>query len=265
MVGGRWVFMGEICVAHWHKSLEQSAPDKYIGSMFAPLLRALVRRLPSQCAVCHAWPSTPLCEACVAFFAQPLPRCPRCALSTPGGVLCHACLQNPEPWDAALAAVSYGYPWARVVQDFKFHENPAWARSLALLMRSAPWVEPALEAADLVLPMPLSRQRMQGRGYNQAWLLAKALAPHKAQANWLLRLRDTPAQSGLPRRERLSNVAQAFAIDPLCQTRLQGRRVVLVDDVMTSGASLRAAAAPLRQAGVRHLTALVFARAEEDT
>ena len=226
------------------KSLEPNAAGKYIGSMFAPLLRALVQRLPSQCAVCHAWPSAPVCEACVALFAQPLPRCPRCALSTPGGGVCHACRQSPGPWDAALAAVSYGYPWANVVQDFKFHENPAWARSLALLMR-------------------LSRERMQGRGYNQAWLLAKALAPHKAQAHWLLRLRDTPAQSGLPRRERLSNVAQAFAIDPLCQAQLQDKNVVLVDDVMTSGASLRAAAAPLRQAGVRHITALVFARAEE--
>jgi ComF family protein len=263
MVGGRWVFIEGKSVAREQKSREPNAAGKYIGSMFAPLLRALVQRLPSQCAVCHAWPSAPVCEACVALFAQPLPRCPRCALSTPGGGVCHACRQSPGPWDAALATVSYGYPWANVVQDFKFHENPAWARSLALLMRSAPWVEPAIDAADCVLPMPLSRERMQGRGYNQAWLLAKALAPHKAQAHWLLRLRDTPAQSGLPRRERLSNVAQAFAIDPLCQPQLQDKNVVLVDDVMTSGASLRAAAAPLRQAGVRHITALVFARAEE--
>ena len=245
------------------KGLVPGAAGKYIGSMFAPLLRALVQRLPSQCAVCHAWPSAPVCEACVALFAQPLPRCPRCALATPSGGLCPTCRQSPGPWDAALAAVSYGYPWAKLVQDFKFHENPAWARSLALLMRSAPWVEPAIEAADCVLPMPLSRPRLQSRGYNQAWLLAKALAPHKAQAHWLLRLRDTPAQSGLPRRERLSNVAQAFAVDPLYQPQLHGLRVVLVDDVMTSGASLRAAAAPLRRAGVRHITALVFARAEE--
>jgi ComF family protein len=110
--------------------------------------------------------------------------------------------------------------------------------------------------------MPLSAQKLQSRGFNQAWLLAQALSPAKARAQWLLRIRDTPAQSSLARRERLSNVANAFAIDPLRQRDLEGKNVLLVDDVMTSGASLRAAAQPLRQAGVRHITALVFARAE---
>ena len=129
-------------------------------------------------------------------------------------------------------------------------------------MRSAPWVEPALDAAHWVLPMPLSTQRLQSRGFNQAWLLAQALSPAKARAQWLLRVRDTAAQSSLTGKERLANVARAFAIDPLCQRDLEDKNVLLVDDVMTSGASLRAAALPLRQAGVRRVTALVFARAE---
>ena len=77
-----------------------------------------------------------------------------------------------------------------------------------------------------------------------------------------MRIRDTPAQSSLAGKERLANVAKAFAIDPLRQRDLEGKDVLLVDDVMTSGASLRAAALPLRQAGVRRVTALVFARAE---
>jgi len=230
--------------------------------MFA-LFQGLAARLPSRCVVCHAWPGQPVCEACIGLFAQPKPRCIGCALAVAdAGPPCSACRAAPNPLDAALAAVSYGYPWAALVQDFKFRAQPAWARSMALLMRSAPWVEPALDAADWVIPMPLSTQRLQSRGFNQAWQLAQALSPAKARVQWLLRTRDTPAQSSLARKERLSNVAHAFAIDPLRQRDLEGKNVILVDDVMTSGASLRAAAQPLRQAGVATITALVFARAE---
>lgn len=164
--------------------------------------------------------------------------------------------------DAALAAVPYSYPWSQLVLEFKFAQNPGWARSMALLMRSAPWVEPALEAADLLLPMPLSRERLQERGFNQALLLAKALAPSKAKAQLLLRIRDTPPQSSLSRAARLQNVRLAFAVDPMQHAAVAGKRIVLVDDVMTSGASLSAAAECLRQAGATHITALVFARAE---
>ena len=164
--------------------------------------------------------------------------------------------------DAAYAAVTYAYPWSRLVIEFKFQQNPAWAGSMALLMRSAPWVEPTLEAADLVLPMPLSRQRLQERGFNQALLLARALAPGKTQAQLLLRVQDTPAQSSLSRAARLRNVQHAFAVDPLRQTCIREKRVVLVDDVMTSGATLAAAARSVRQAGATHIAAVVFARAE---
>ncbi len=231
--------------------------------MIFSLFQRVAAHLPSRCAVCHAWPGQPVCEYCIGLFAQPRPRCTRCALvvaddSQP----CSACQAAASPLDAALAAVSYGYPWAGLVQEFKFRAQPAWARSMALLMRSAPWVEPALDAADWVLPMPLSTQRLQSRGFNQAWQLAKELSPAKARAQWLLRIRDTPAQSSLARKERLSNVAHAFAIDPLRQRDLEGKNVILVDDVMTSGASLCAAAQALRQAGVGQVTALVFARAE---
>jgi ComF family protein len=176
---------------------------------------------------------------------------------------CTACRntqKDDSPLDASLAAVSYGYPWSGLVQEFKFQAQPAWARSMALLMRSAPWVEPALEAADWVLPMPLSAQRLQSRGFNQAWLLAQAISPAKARAQWLLRIRDTPAQSSLARKERLSNVANAFAIEPLRQRDLEGKNVLLVDDVMTSGASLSAAALTLLEAGALGIQAMVVAR-----
>ena len=129
-------------------------------------------------------------------------------------------------------------------------------------MQSAPWVEPALEQADWLIPLPLSDQRLQWRGYNQAQVLAQALDFGKTRSGMLLRIKDTPPQSSLPRSERLTSVRDAFAVDPLQVVHVRGKRLVLVDDVMTSGASLSAAARVLRMAGAAHITAMVFARTE---
>jgi ComF family protein len=231
--------------------------------MLRRLFDSLTDRIPSQCAVCRTWPSRPLCDACVSRFAQPQPRCQTCALPVPDGVTrCGACLKAPPPLDACLAAVSYAFPWSDCISRFKFHGHTGWAGALATLVRSTPWVEPALEQAQCLLPMPLSRERLRARGFNQALLLAHCLAPEKTRADLLLRLRDTAAQSELKRSERLRNVQGAFAVDPALAASLKGRRVLLVDDVMTSGASLYAAALALRQAGAAHITALVVARTD---
>ena len=238
--------------------------------MFRALIQGLsqtllsgARQLPSRCAVCHAWPAQPVCEDCVTAFAQPVPRCQTCALPVLDGMRqCGACIKEPPPLDAALAAVPYDYPWSLLVSEFKFREHTGWARSFASLLRSTPWVEPALDAADLVLPMPLSRQRMADRGFNQAALLAQALSTGKVDTTLLLRVQDTPPQRTLPRKERLLSVQHAFAIDPVESATLRGKRVVLIDDVMTSGASLHAAAHVVRRAGADHITAMVFARTE---
>jgi ComF family protein len=146
------------------------------------------------------------------------------------------------------------------VTRYKFGASPGWSAALALLMRSTPWAEPALEAAELVLPLPLSRERLRQRGFNQALELARQLAPGKVEARLLQRLRDTPAQSALPREQRLRNVRGAFGIAPGKAHHVAGRRIVLVDDVMTSGATLFAAAQTLRDAGAAHITGLVLAR-----
>lgn len=127
---------------------------------------------------------------------------------------------------------------------------------------STPWAEDILDKADLVLPIPLSVQRLAFRGYNQSWELAKQLSAPKANVQLLLRTRDTPSQRLLPRHERLANLVDAFAVEPLKAGQLRGKRVVLVDDVMTTGASLHSAALVLRQAGAVHISALVLARTE---
>jgi ComF family protein len=234
--------------------------------MFRALLQPLTRRLPSQCAVCHAWPADAVCEACVTQFAQPVPRCTTCALplaTAAQQTQCGQCVIDPPPLDACVAAVDYDYPWTELVAHYKFGATPGWAGALALLMRSAPWVEPALESADWVIPMPLSTQRLRERGFNQAALLAQTLAPRRTHSRLLLRISHAAPQSSLAtRQERQHSVAHAFAVEPRLAPQLAGRRVVLLDDVMTSGASLYAAARVLRAAGAVHITGLVFARTD---
>lgn len=236
---------------------------EYIDLMFRKLVSRAFDAIPSQCAVCHTWPGRPVCEACVTEFAQPQPRCKTCAVAMESDhPHCGACLTHPPTLDACVAAVSYDYPWSDLVSRFKFNNNPGWAATFAYLMRTIPWVEPALEGADMVLPMPLSGPRLRARGFNQALVLARALEPDRLEPSILLRIKDTPAQSTLSREERLRAVSDAYAVDPLLAARLQRKRIVLVDDVLTSGASLNAAAKALKSSGAAHVTGLVFARAE---
>lgn len=219
------------------------------------------RSTASRCQLCRSPTPQPVCEACVARFAQPRHRCRRCALELPSPqAVCGACLKHPPTLDTCVAAVDYAYPWSGLIGRFKFQAQPGWAAFLAQLMRQAPWAEPALQEADVLVPMPLSNARLMQRGYNQALELARQLAPGKTQARWLLRLRDTDPQATLDRAQRLRNVQGAYLAEPARSPQLQGRAVVLVDDVMTTGASLEAAALALRQAGAARITGLVLAR-----
>lgn len=221
-------------------------------------------RLPSVCHICHSWPSQPLCASCIERFAQPTPRCPTCALTLnpKTQATCRNCDEHPSPLDACVAAVSYAFPWADCIARFKFQADPSLARALANLMRHAPWVEPALDAAHLVVPMPLTVTRLRERGYNQALELAKHLAPNKTQAHTLQRSGDSAHQVGASREERLDHVRDAFWIAPECVHTVRGQRIVLLDDVMTTGASLYEAARALRAAGAAHITGMVLARTE---
>ena len=224
-------------------------------------MRAAAAQVPSQCAVCHAWPAQRVCDACTARFAQPATRCQRCALRVPHGVqTCGACTLAPPLFGACLAAVDYAYPWSSAVAEFKFRADPGWAATLARLLRSTPGVQAAIDAAHTVLPVPLSADRLQERGYNQSALIAQKLAPRRVDVRTLLRVLPTDAQSGLPRAQRLRNLQGAFVVEPERVASLRGQRVVLVDDVMTTGATLHCATQALHEAGVAHVTAIVLAR-----
>jgi ComF family protein len=158
--------------------------------------------------------------------------------------------------------VSYFFPWANCIARFKFQADPSLARTLAHLMRHAPWIEPALDAASLVIPMPLTPTRLRERGFNQALELARHLSPIKTHAHTLLRRGDTAHQVGASRQERLDHVRDAFWVAPERVTAVRGQAVVLVDDVMTTGASLYEAARALRAVGAARITGVVLARTE---
>jgi len=219
--------------------------------------------LPSQCAVCRAWGLARICGDCSTRFAAPLPRCTTCALRLPTGVIrCVDCLRSAPPFDGALAAVDYAYPWDTLVTAFKFHGalelGPSLTGLLAQALRDARVPRP-----DLLLPVPLGPARLAERGYNQAWELAKGLRRElgvAADARLLQRLFDGPHQAGLPRSERAANVRGSFGIAPQAGTQLRGAAVALVDDVMTTGSTLAEAARVLKQAGAASVWLWVLAR-----
>ena len=217
----------------------------------------------------------------MARFAADRLRCRCCALALPLTLTamsacsvqsvadrCIACIRQSPPLDATLAALDYAYPWSALISAYKFGGQPGWAPFFADLLFKSPGVSQALaslQTTDLILPVPLSKERLQTRGFNQAWELAAALAsqcasPARADSTLLLRVKNTRPQTELKREARLENVKGAFQIDPLRAAELIGRRVVLIDDVMTSGASLFTAASVLRAAGAAHITGIVLAR-----
>jgi ComF family protein len=232
---------------------------------FSRFLSARGRGVPlvSLCAVCHGWGIGRVCATCVERFAPPVPRCRRCALQTPAGVeLCGACLGDPPPFAHVTTAVDYDHPWDRLITRYKFHAALDLAPAFATRMLDAQHRGRA-PPPTLLLPIPLSEARLRERGYNQAWELARRLGRAldcAAEARLLLRVRDTPHQLALPPEERAGNVRAAFAVEPARRAELAGRDVTLVDDVMTTGATVAEAARAVLQAGAREVAVWVLAR-----
>ena len=210
-----------------------------------------------SCYVCRAAARVQLCAACI----EDLPRqtdaaCPRCALASPGGALCGRCLAHPPHYDATIAALDYTFPADVLVQALKFGGELALASFLASLLMERTL---SAEKADLVVPVPLSNQRLRGRGYNQAVEIARPIARAlRAPLDFLVltRTRETAAQAELPYAERVKNVRGAFH----CSRALPNVAVAVVDDVMTTGATLDEIAATLKRAGAARVVNWVVAR-----
>lgn len=210
-----------------------------------------------------------LCEPCASRFCSAKPRCGRCGLglgpdlASTAGTVCATCLREPPAWRAAVCAEDYAFPWNTLIGDFKFRNDVALATLLAERLTAALSQGSGGTNVDLVLPVPLSAQRLQQRGFNQAWELARRLARRfglQAEAHLLQRPVDTAHQVELSLQDRALNLQGAFMVDPQARSGLVGRRVALVDDVMTTGATFRAATRALLQAGAGSVDVWAVAR-----
>lgn len=230
-------------------------------SISLPLRRVfrqgLALLLPRACLLCGAPADAALCPGCAADL--PLlgdHRCPICAqpLAAPAPA-CGACLRKPPGYDATHAALRYAFPVDRLVLMLKFGHRLASADFFAARMLAGP-----RPAGTLLMPVPLSLARLRERGFNQAVEIARPLARALAlplDTTSLVRTRDTVPQSRLPWRARRGNLRHAFA----CTRDLSGESVIVVDDVMTSGATLEAVARVLKDHGATRVDNWVAARA----
>jgi ComF family protein len=171
-------------------------------------------------------------------------------------------LRDPPPLERSVAVADYGHPWDRLITDFKFRGRVELAACLAQMLAEVVSRDGGA-LPDWIVPIPLGPNRLRERGYNQAWELARRVARRlgvASQADVLVRLLDTPHQVGATREERHRNLVQALIVEPRWIEQVRGRRVALVDDVVTTGATVAAAARVLRQAGAAEVHAWMLAR-----
>jgi ComF family protein len=220
------------------------------------VLKTLVERLfGGSCFLCRGKADALLCTACDAD----LPRlgaehCPRCALASPAGAVCGRCLTQPPAYDATRAALAYAFPADVLIQALKFRGELALAPLLGGLL--LPCV--SAKEVDCVIPVPLSAERLRERGFNQALEIARGVAAAtraRLAPELCERSRDTGVQMDLPLKERAKNVRGAFH----CPGVVSGTIAVL-DDVMTTGATLEEIAATLKRAGAARVVNWVVAR-----
>ncbi|WP_414694342.1 ComF family protein [Paraburkholderia sp.] len=218
---------------------------------------------------------TTLCVCCdAAYWNEPRLRCTVCAMPLArrqhaghARYRCEACIEAPPAFDATLALADYRAPLDLLARGLKFRARLAlgeeFARRLALAAQDGLCTHDERDMPAILVPVPLSRERLIERGYNQAWQIARPLARRlgtQADATLVRRILHTTPQSKLDRETRRRNVGRAFAL-----TRpLDGQHVGVVDDVMTSGATLDALAHTLKAAGARRVTNFVALRTPKD-
>ena len=219
--------------------------------------RAAQALLAQDCFLCQAASGdAPLCEACDRTLPYCADGCPCCALPAHEGALCGACMADPPHFDATRAAFSYAYPVDGLVHALKYRGQLALAELFArkLLERLG-----SVAGIDVIAPLPLHPVRLAERGFNQSVEIARALARESGipmDAQLAERVRDTGRQTGLPWKERAANMRNAFA----SARDLRGLRIAVVDDVMTTGATLNEFAGTLKRAGAARVENWIVAR-----
>ncbi len=232
------------------------------------LATALNLLFPPQCLSCREQVSThgTLCTNCwnaISFISAPF--CERCGLpfefGLGDGAHCAECLRVQPPFARARAVFRYDEASSALIKKLKYNDETLLAATFC------PWLLQAgrelIAVCDTVVPVPLYYWRYVRRRYNQASLLAGVVAKTAELAflpDALLRTRSTAPQTGLTRKERAENIEGAFSINPRLKERIKNRRILLVDDVFTTGVTLSACAEVLLEAGAGQVCALTLAR-----
>lgn len=239
-----------------------------LAATFAPLVDLV---FPPRCPLCGEglWAQSGLCAACWSELAIPgEPSCALCsrpfAEGVAGGAVCAPCLADPPRHDGIAAATLYNDASRRLVLAFKHGGRVALAPLMARLIAAKLGM---VDGHWLVVPVPLHRWRLWRRGYNQAAVLAGEIARLRGASlcvDALVRHKATPALGGLGRKARARVLSGAIATNPKALGRLRGAKIVLVDDVLTSGATSAACVAALRRVGAETIVIACFARVLEE-
>ena len=216
-----------------------------------------------RCLLCHAVQQEKVCSGCLndlrVLFSNAAEVCPKCAEFSMGGRICGDCQNNPPPYSRLWACVEYKPPISGLLHAWKHLGQRELGEVVTLLLREnlPPWLREA--AIDAVLPMPVSRERRLQRGFNQCDILADAITRHYnlpvLHHNSVFR-QPKPPQSTLNAQQRAQNIRQAFRVD--CDVK--NRKVLIIDDVMTTGASISELAHTLLASGAAEVSACVVAR-----
>lgn len=237
--------------------------------MLKPLLDIIY---PTSCAVCGATAETHVCANCrAAVTIHPTLAC--CSIcgkmmmnpESAGNVVavCGQCHSQAPKFDAARSAGAFSGPLRTLVHKFKYNKATWLRRELGELLEGCVIANFSSESIDIICPVPLSPVKQRSRGYNQAAILAKDLARNLSIPNVpkiLRRARNTPTQTHLDAAQRRKNVAGAFLSPPNMRPLVYGRCILLVDDVMTTGATLSECAATLKANGAERVLAVTLAR-----
>lgn len=226
----------------------------------------LTQLLPPACPLCSQtfpvnW-QAPFCSDCLSGFL-PLPKahCSCCALPFTGSSnsthLCGSCIDRPPPFEKVHTIGCFDSSLREAIHQFKFNQRIGLDRPLGILLNRSLPIDSSFE---LIVPVPLQRRRLRQRSYNQSLLLARELARHQhlpVATDLLVKKTETVPQQELSARQRERNLSQVFAV----QRQLKGERVLLVDDVMTTGSTVRACSQALLSAGAGVVQVAVVGRA----
>ncbi len=204
-----------------------------------------------------------LCQDCLNDLTWvPAGSCPQCGLISDGN-LCGSCVSSPPHFNATHAVFLYAYPIDAMIQHYKYGASLSLSQSFGQLIHEKIRLINNFDAIDLIIPMPMHPTRLKERGFNQALEIAKVLDKSfnknntsKLDYQSVIRQTLTPPQASLPLKERVKNIKGAFKINK----NITGKRIAIVDDVMTTGASLNELAKTLKQAGATHVECWVIAR-----